>query len=61
MNNKIKKWKVTRITSTTIEVKSETEPLQGSDKWSFEERYNKKLEESYRDDGLVDWEVEEIE
>jgi len=61
MNNKIKKWKVTRITSTTIEVKSETEPLQGADKWIFEERYNKKLEESYRDDGLVDWEVEEIE
>ena len=56
---KMKKWSVTRIAHTTIEVESETEPLQGDGKWEFEERHYKELEESHRDDGLVDWEVVE--
>ena len=55
----MKKWLVTRIAHSTIAVESETEPLQGNDKWEFEERHHKELEESYRDDGLVDWEVVE--
>ena len=55
----MKKWLVTRIAHTTIAVESETEPLQGDDKWEFEERHHKELEESYSDDGLVDWEVVE--
>ena len=56
----MKKWLVTRTTHTTIEVESDVEPLT-EDKWSFEEKHNKELEESYRDDGLVDWEVTELE
>ena len=56
----MKKWLVTRIAHTTIEVESETEPLR-EDKWGFEEKHYKELEESYRDDGLVDWEVSELE
>ena len=55
----MKKYLVTRIAHTTIAVESETEPLQGDDKWEFEERHYKELEESHRDDGLVDWEVVE--
>ena len=55
----MKKWLVTRVAHTTIAVESETEPLQGDDKWEFEGRHYKELEESYRDDGLVDWEVVE--
>ena len=57
---KMKKWSVTRIAHTTIEVESDVEPLT-EDKWGFEEKHYKELEESYRDDGLVDWEVIELE
>jgi len=56
----MKKWLVTRIAHTTIEVESETEPLT-EDKWGFEEKHYKELEESYRDDGVAQWEVAELE
>ena len=58
---KIKKWSVTRIAHTTIEVESETEPLQGDDKWEFEDKHYEELEEEYRSDGICDWEVIELE
>jgi hypothetical protein len=57
---KMKKWLVTRIAHTTIEVESEIEPLQGDDKWGFEEKHYEKLEEEYRNDGSSDWEVTEL-
>jgi hypothetical protein len=57
----MKKWLVTRITHTTIEVESETEPLQGDDKWKFEDEHRKELEEEYRNVECVDWEVTELE
>ena len=58
---KMKKWSVTRIAHSTITVESETEPLQGDDKWEFEDKHYEELEEEYRSDGLVDWEVTELE
>ena len=58
---KNKKWLVTRIAHTTIEVESEIEPLQGDDKWGFEEKHYEELEEEYRNDGSSDWEVTELE
>ena len=57
----MKRWLVTRISHTTIEVESETEPLKGDDKWTFEDEHQEELEREYRDDGLVDWEVELLE
>jgi len=57
----MKKWLVTRIAHTTIAVESETEPLQGNDKWEFEDKHYEELEEEYRNDGSVDWEVTELE
>jgi len=57
----MKKWLVTRIAHSTIAVESETEPLQGDDKWEFEDKHYEELEEEYRNDGSVDWEVTELE
>ena len=57
----MKRWLVTRISHTTIEVESETEPLKGDDKWTFEDEHHEELGREYRDDGLVDWEVELLE
>jgi len=57
----MKKWLVTRIAHTTIAVESETEPLQGNDKWEFEDKHYEELEEEYRNDGSVWWEVTEAE
>ena len=56
----MKRWLVTRISHTTIEVESETEPLQGDDKWEFEIKHLKQLDDSYNDDGIACWEVEEV-
>ena len=58
---KMKKWSVTRIAHTTIEVESEAEPLQGDDKWEFEDKHYEELEEEYRSDGICDWEVTELD
>ena len=58
---KMKKWSVTRIAHTTIEVESETEPLQGDDKREFEDKHYEELEEEYRSDGICDWEVTELD
>ena len=55
----MKKWRVTRISTCTIEVESDTEPLTGDDKWAFEQAHIKELEEAYRDDGLSEFEVEQ--
>ena len=57
----MKKWLVTRIAHSTIVVESKTEPLQGNDKWEFEDKHYEELEEEYRNDGSVDWEVTEQE
>lgn len=58
---KTKKWLVTRTTHTTIEVESGNEPLQGDDKWTFEDEHYGELAESYRNDGLTYWEVQEVQ
>jgi len=55
----MKTWLVTRIAHSTIEVESETNPLQGKDKWEFESKHLKQLDDNYNDDGITCWEIQE--
>ena len=55
----MKKWLVTRVSYSTIEVESDVEPLT-EDKWDFECNHAKEFDEAYSDDGIVDWEVREL-
>ena len=51
-----KKWTITRIAHSSIEVESETRPVIKNE-GEFEQKHLKEFEENYTDDGWTAWEI----
>ena len=52
----MRKWTITRVAHSSIEVESETRPVI-KDEGEFEQKHLKEFEENYMDDGWTAWEI----